>query len=141
VGERLPVVAVDSSALVRRYVTDPHRRLVLDTMDRAETWCASALVRPEVQAALHHLVVDRAQLDPLWHAFRADWDHMAQVPVDDRCLARATELATAFRVRVVDAIHLTAADRLPRPVAFITFDRRQIAAATELGLEVVTPYA
>jgi predicted nucleic acid-binding protein len=141
VGERPDVVAVDSSAVVRRYLTGPDRDLVLTTMDRADTWCASALVRPEVQAALHQVVVDRTQLDPLWRAFRADWDHMAQVPVDDRCLARATELATAFRVRIVDAIHLAAADRLPRPVAFLTFDRRQIAAAAELGFEVVSPYA
>lgn len=140
-AEPIDILAVDSSAVVRRYLTDPDGRLVLDTMARARVWCASALVRPEVQATLHQVVVDRAQLDPLWRAFRADWDHMAHVPVDDRCLARATELATAFRVRIVDAIHLAAADRLPRPVAFLTFDRRQIAAAAELELEVISPYA
>ncbi|MGI9579280.1 MAG: type II toxin-antitoxin system VapC family toxin, partial [Microthrixaceae bacterium] len=118
---------------------DPDRQLVLDVMAEAPTWCASALARPEVQTALHRLVVDRPQLDELWGAFRADWDHIAQVPVDDRCLARATELAATFRVRTVDAVHLAAADRLPRPVRFVTFERRQLAAAAELGLEVVSP--
>jgi len=141
VAETAGLVAVDSSALLRRYVADPDRTLVLSTMARAVTWCASALVRPEVQAALHQVVVDRVQLDGLWRSFRADWDHIAQVPVDDRCLARATELATAFRIRTVDAVHLAAADRLPRPVQYLTFDRRQLAAAAELGLHVVSPNA
>ncbi|MDH5237371.1 MAG: type II toxin-antitoxin system VapC family toxin [Acidimicrobiia bacterium] len=135
------LLAVDSSAVIRRYVTDADRDLVMATMQDAPIWCASALVRPEVQATLHQLAFDRVQLDDLWRAFRADWDHMARVPVDDRCLARATELATAFRVRIGDAIHLAAADRLPRPVRFLTFDRRQISAASELGLDVVSPFA
>ena len=56
-GDRGGTVAVDSSALVRRYVTDPHRVLVLDTMARAETWCASALVRPEVRIPVFVLVI------------------------------------------------------------------------------------
>ncbi|MGI9601946.1 MAG: type II toxin-antitoxin system VapC family toxin [Acidimicrobiales bacterium] len=136
-----PLLAIDSSALLRRYVTDPDRTLVMTTMAEADTWCASRLVQPEVQAALHQLAFDRTQLEQLWRSFRADWDHLAQIPVDDRCLARATELATAHRIRTVDAIHLAAADRLPRPVRYLTLDRRQIAAAAELGLEVVSPFA
>jgi uncharacterized protein len=40
---------------------------------------------------------------------------------------------------VVDAIHLAAADRLPRPVRYLTFERQQIPAAAELGLEVLSP--
>jgi hypothetical protein len=62
------------------------------------------------------------------------------VPVDDRCLARAVEVGTAFRVRAIDAVHLAAADRLPRPVRYLTFERRQIPAAVGLGFEVVAPY-
>jgi hypothetical protein len=44
-------------------------------------------------------------------------------------------------VRLVDAIHLAAADRLPAPVRFLTLDRQQIAAAAALGFEVVSPVA
>ena len=39
----------------------------------------------------------------------------------------------------MDAIHLAAADRLPRPLTYATFDRRQIPAAAALGFEVVAP--
>jgi hypothetical protein len=41
------------------------------------------------------------------------------------------------RIRTLDALHLAAADRLPRPVTFLTFDGRQGQAGRSLGLEVV----
>jgi predicted nucleic acid-binding protein len=63
------------------------------------------------------------------------------VPLDDRCLARAVEIGATFGVRVADAIHLAAADRLPAPVRYLTFERRQIPAAAALGFEVVSPLA
>jgi predicted nucleic acid-binding protein len=61
------------------------------------------------------------------------------VPVDDRCLAHAVELGATFGLRTVDAVHLAAADRLPRPATYLTFDRRQIPAAAGLGFEVRSP--
>ena len=61
------------------------------------------------------------------------------MPLDDRCMARAVELGATYGVRIVDAIHLAAADRLPGPVRYLTFDRRQIPAADALGFEVVSP--
>ena len=62
-------------------------------------------------------------------------------PLDDRCLARAVEIGATYGVRIVDAIHLAAADRLPGPVRYLTFDRHQIPAADALGFEVVSPVA
>jgi len=41
-------------------------------------------------------------------------------------------------LRTVDALHLAAADRLPPPVRFVTFDPRQIPVALALGLDVVS---
>jgi hypothetical protein len=56
------------------------------------------------------------------------------VPVDDLCLARAVEIGCEHRVRTLDAVHLAAAERLPPPVRFLTFDARQGGAAQALGL-------
>ena len=36
----------------------------------------------------------------------------------------------------MDSLHLAAADRLPPPVTFLTFDRRQAQAAAALGFRV-----
>ena len=37
-----------------------------------------------------------------------------------------------------DAIHLAAADRLPKPITFCTFDPRQIPVALALSFDVVS---
>lgn len=133
-------LAVDASALVKRYVREPGRDLVLESMAADPDWCASALVRTEAMVALHQIAVGRRQQQALWAALRDDWDAFVVVPVDDRCLARAVEIGAGFGIRTVDAIHLAAADRLPRPVRYLTFDHQQIPAAAALGLEVISPF-
>ena len=133
------LLAVDTSALVRRYVRAAGHGLVTEAMTEADVWCASALARAEALQALHHVAVSQPQHDRLWAALRADWDRFHVVPLDDRCLAEAVDIGATFRVRSVDAIHLAAANRLPRPVRYLTLDRRQIPAAAALGFDVVAP--
>jgi predicted nucleic acid-binding protein len=133
------VLYVDTSALVRRYLHDRNRPLVLDAMAEADAWAASSLVRTETQVTLHRAAVSPRQQQALWRELRDEWDAFWVVPIDDRCMARAVELGATYGVRIVDAIHLAAADRLPRPVRFLTFDRRQIPAADALGFEVLSP--
>lgn len=89
------------------------------------------------------MLVDRVtELDSersaLRHALHDDWDRVNVVPVDQRCLDRAADLARQQPLRTIDAIHLAAADRLPRPLRYCTFDPRQIGVALALGLEVVS---
>ncbi len=137
----MSVLAIDSSALVRRYVPDEHRDLVLEEMAGSEAWCASAMARTEVLLALHRMAIAPFQHEQLWRALRADWDVFHVVPVDGRLLSHAATLGARFGLRMIDAAHLAAADRLPRPTRFLTFERRQMPAAAELGLEVVTAVA
>jgi len=132
---------VDTSALVRRYIQGPDRALVLEAMDADPAWCASALCRSETLLALHRLAVTPSQHARMWSRLRDDWDAFVVIPVDDRCLAQAVELGATFGLRTVDAIHLAAAERLPRPATYLTYDRRQIPAAAALGFEVRAPLA
>ena len=69
---------------------------------------------------------------------RLAWDHLHVVPVDQRCLDRAAALVREQPVRLTDAIHLAAAERLPAPVRFVTFDPGQIGVALGLGFDVVS---
>ncbi len=130
---------VDTSALVRRYLHDRHRSMVMDAMAMDDTWCASALVRTEAELVLHRAAVSARQQAELWHALRDEWEAFWVVPMDDRCMARAVEVGSTYGVRIVDAIHLAAATRLPGPVRYLTFDRQQIPAAAALGFEVLSP--
>ncbi|MEZ5168839.1 MAG: type II toxin-antitoxin system VapC family toxin, partial [Acidimicrobiales bacterium] len=117
------------------------RRLVLDAMRDDTTWCASDLARTEVMLALHRIAGSEVLAHDLWAAARADLDAVVIVPVDARCIARATELGARFGLRTVDAVHLAAADRLPRPLQYLTLDRHQIPAAAALGLDLIAPLA
>jgi predicted nucleic acid-binding protein len=129
---------VDTSALVRRYLHDRHRSVVVDAMAGDEIWCASVLVRTEAQLALHRASVSARQQTDLWRALRDEWEAFWVIPMDDRCMARAVEIGATYGVRIVDAIHLAAADRLPRPVTYVTFDPRQIPVALALGFDVAS---
>jgi predicted nucleic acid-binding protein len=60
------------------------------------------------------------------------------IPVDARCLERATTLIRDQPLRLSDALHLAAAERLPRPLSFVTFDPPQIPVALALGFDVVS---
>jgi hypothetical protein len=125
---------VDSSALVKRYLG--HER-VLSEMAADDVWCASGITRTEVALALSRLAVSRGQAERFETMVAADWETFHVVPVDERCLRGAAVIGANFGLRVPHAIQLAAADRLPRPVRFLTLDDRQIPAAVALDLEVV----
>lgn len=135
----MTVLVLDTSALLRRYVADRSRPLVMAAMGDADHWVASALARSEVTLALHQTASDPQSQQLAWAAVRDDWEALWVVPVDGRCLSRATEIGARYGITLVAAIHLAAADRLPAPVSFLTFDRRQIPAAADLGFDVVSP--
>jgi len=101
-------------------------------------WVASALARAEAEITLCHIGLDQRAEAEQRRRLRDDWDHFRVVPVDGSCLARASEIGWLQRVRTLDAAHLSAADRLPRPFVFVTFDQQQAAAARAMGLSVAS---
>lgn len=133
------ILAIDTSALLCRYLPDARRRFVGDRMIEAGDLVVSGLARAEVLLALHQAAGGPERRRPLVDAVRRDWDGFWEVPLDGRCLSRATEIGSRYGLSVVDAVHLAAADRLPRPVGYLTIDRRQIPAAADLGLVVHSP--
>jgi predicted nucleic acid-binding protein len=131
-------IALDTTALVARFLDAPERAVVLEAMAADGDWCASALALTEALALLDRLTDVPHARDELRRALRDDWERFATVPVDQACLDRAAELARSQPLRTVDALHLAAADRLPRPLTFVTFDHRQIPVALALGFDVVS---
>jgi predicted nucleic acid-binding protein len=92
----------------------------------------------EALPAIDRLTDEAVLRADLEDALRRVWDHVHVVPVDQRCLDRAAGLARTQPVRLTDAIHLAAAERLPTPVRYVTFDPAQIGVALGLGLDVVS---
>ena len=132
------MIALDSSGLLARYLGGPTRAIVLDAMNHDHDWCASALALTEVLVLAERVGGFEGERDALRRAVRDDWERIHVVPVDQPCLDRAAELARLHPLRTVDAVHLAAADRLPRPVTFCTFDPHQIPVALALGFDVLS---
>jgi len=129
---------LDASALVAAHLDTPARQVVLDAMAADPDWCSSGLTLMESLALIdrvHDQPVVRSDLEDL---VRLTWDRVAIVPVDQRCLDRAATLMREQPLRLSDALHLAAADRLPRPLQFVTFDPGQIPVAMSLGFDVVS---
>lgn len=131
-------LALDTSALLGRYLSGTHRRVVLDAMSTNQTWCASALALAEALGMVDRVCDLPQDGDRVRRALRDDWERIHVVPLDQRCLDRAAELTREHPLRTVDALHLAAADRLPPPVSFLTFDPRQIPVALALGFDVIS---
>ncbi|MGE3620588.1 MAG: type II toxin-antitoxin system VapC family toxin [Acidimicrobiia bacterium] len=131
-------LALDTSALLGRYLSTPAGDLVLEAMSMDRDWCASELARTEALMAIERLVDDTADRAEVRRALLDDWQRFWVVPVDAGCLDRAAALGRDQPLRSSDAVHLAAALRLPRPTSYLTFDPRQIPVALALGLDVVS---
>lgn len=129
---------LDSTALLARYLEGPSRDVTLTAMATDHDWCASTLALSESLMLVDRLGDDPSRTDELRRAMRDDWERIHVVPVDQRCLDRAAELGRVQPVHTVDAIHLAAADRLPRPLTYLTFDPSQIPVAMALGFDVTS---
>ena len=116
------MLAFDTSAWLARYLDSDARPVTVEAMKRHPKWCASSLVLAET----------------LEDQMRSDWDRVHQIPVDHRCLTAATLIARQHPARMIDALHLAAADRLPRPVNFLTHEPTQIPVALALGYKVIS---
>jgi len=137
-GEGALTVALDTSALLALAIDGAQRAVVLDAVDRDPVWSASALALTEAMPAIDRLTDEAVLRADLEDAVRLTWDHLHVVPVDQRCLDRAAELARAQPLRLASAIHLAAAERMPAPLRFVTFDPAQIGVALGLGYDVVS---
>ncbi len=129
---------LDASALVAAHLDQPSRAVVIDAMAADSQWCSSGLTLMESLALIDRVADEPVVRSDLEDLVRLTWDRLAVVPVDQRCLDRAASLMRSQPLRLSDALHLAAADRLPRPVRFVTFDPAQIPVALALGFDVVS---
>ncbi len=131
-------VFLDSSALLSVAIEGRGRQVVLDILESEVDWCASALAITEALALVPRLSDEKILQDDVEDALRLLWDRIHIVPVDQMCLDRAAMIAREQPVHINDAIHLAAADRLPRPLQFVTFDPAQIPVALSMGYDVIS---
>jgi predicted nucleic acid-binding protein len=128
----------DTSALLALTVDAAQRPVAVAAFETATVVVASALALTEALPAIDRMTDEGVLREDLEDAVRRTWVHLHVVPVDQRCLDRAAALARTQPVRLTDAIHFAAAERLPGPIRFVTFDPVQLGVADGLGFEVVS---
>ncbi|TAM56970.1 MAG: PIN domain-containing protein [Chloroflexota bacterium] len=127
---------LDTSALIKRYVDELGSALVARRMNEDADWVVSAVASTEARITLCRLGFEEGDGTGVWARLGEDWRRCLVVPVDQACLVRAADIGCRFGIRTLDALHLAAAERLPRPLAMITFDRRQAGAARSMDFLV-----
>ena len=129
----------DATAVVALHVDAPARGVAGRALaDATAPVCVSALSLTEALAVVDRLTDEPVLRGDLEDLVRLQWDRYGVVPVDQRCLDRAATLLREQPVRLADSIQLAAAERLPRPVRYVTFDPTQIPVALGLGFDVVS---
>ena len=132
-------IVVDTSALLHRYLPGKNRRFLLDEMSHGKEWIATELVKTEMLLSLRRAAISQGHYDSIANSFRAEWEAFYVIPIDSRCLNHAAKLGAQYGLNLVNAMHLAAIDRIPRPFKYLTFDHAHISAALELGIEVLAP--
>jgi predicted nucleic acid-binding protein len=132
----------DTSALVKRYVSEPGRREVLQLLRRHQL-VTSAILPVEVRSALRRRTsegtVDATRVPEMLRRVAADRAYWTLVAVGSEVLAAAETLIAAHPLWTLDAIHVASAQlfrsRVTTPeFIFVSADERQTAAAVAVGL-------
>lgn len=127
---------LDTSALVKLYVSEPGRDLVIAAVDEAETVATSSIAYPELVSAvrLAHAQgrIDDDERTEILRAFMEDWETYLRIDVGDDLARVAGHYAERYSLKGADAIHLASAYFmcvLYEPFRFLAFDRRLNDAA------------
>ena len=140
------ILFLDTSALVKLYITEAQSQTVHAAVGRADMVAVCRIAWAEACAAMarraRETPVDDASISAARQALRQDWPHFFIVEVSQAVVERAGDFAETFALRGYDSVHLAAACEIlsfaSDGVAFGCFDNRLNKAAALLGL--VTPW-
>jgi hypothetical protein len=130
-------VFFDSSAFVKRYVSEAGTDAVLEWCDRATEIGLSAIVLPEIISAFCRLRREARISDTQYRQLKSlllvDIEDAAICDLTPAVLAQAISSLEDNVLRGMDALHIGSAVALKVDV-FISADKRQLDAAARAGL-------
>lgn len=154
----MPIYYLESSALVKYYVTEPGSTWVRQVVDAKDNVLVSAEITiAEVAAALGVITrmgrISRHQRDAFWEQFTRDLLQRYEfLPTRRTIITRAAALCLQYPLRGFDAIHLASGLQLQETLeqqgaegnalssTYVTSDDRLVTAAQAEGLSVENPF-
>ena len=139
------ILYLDTSALVKLYVSEPGsaevRRLVEAADAAATSWVAYAETRAAFSRALREQVTSPEDHIQRVGQFNQDWESTLRVELLPLIARNAGDLTEVYGLRGFDAIHLASAlwlrDKCGVALAFVAYDRRLAEAAARAGLSII----
>ena len=131
------MIYFDTSALIKRFVTEKGTSWVRSTVVRDAPIATAKIAYAEIFAGLARKLRER-QISQSLHAlacrqFERDWRSYIQVELRDEVLYQARDLIQRHPLRGFDAVHLASAlmlrNELDEQVTFAAADRRLLQAA------------
>ena len=127
---------VDTSALMKRYVSEPDSDIAEQLMGSDPVLVTSRLTEIELRRNLTRLV-ERERLTRVRRRVQSDLLSFAVIDLDAFTCNEAARVAEQTPCRSLDALHIAAARRVGNETTFLTFDIRQGQAARSAGLVVI----
>lgn len=142
------ILYLDTSALVKLYIDEPGRAVVLGAKaDAIKIACHDigyvelrvALARLQRESRLTPEEANEVRVD-----FERDWGALLVIETTQPLLRKAADLADRFALRAHDSVHLAAAEHLFSSanieILFGCFDQRLSQAAVALGMSSLADY-
>ena len=132
---------LDTSSLVKLYVTEPGSDVVRKLVDAATIVATSSIAYTETRAALARRRRERALRPAVFtsakRTFEAEWPQYLTVEVTSALCRQAGEFAEQYRLRAYDSMHLAAFAEVAREAGvretrFSSFDSELNRAARSL---------
>lgn len=137
------MIYFDTSALIKRFVSEKGSPLVQTVVGRDETVATAKIAYAEIFAGLTRKLregnLSRAQYGLACRQFESDWQAYLRVELQDSILLLARDLIRRYPLRGFDAVHLASAVSLKaalgEDITFAAADARLLRAAAAENLE------
>jgi predicted nucleic acid-binding protein len=138
------ILYLDSSAVVKRYISEVHSVTVFEAIEGADSVVTSLITRVEVASAFAKAermgAITKIQHKTVLDSFSEEWVDYVRLPVNEITVSRAGVFTANLELRAYDSVHLASAvsfeEICGNPIIFLTFDDRLKKAAQRCNLMV-----
>jgi uncharacterized protein len=134
----------DTSALIKKYITEEGSQKVDDLMDKADTIIVSVITEIEAHSTFKRLLIENAisenDYKTLINEFEIDYPYFTHIVFDSLITSNAKLLIEKHQLKTLDFIQLGTALLLKDEIDyFIVCDSKLVKAGKKEGLKIINP--